>query len=80
MTHSPQFDIDMALICADAARGWTSLEQCRSACRALVTLEGLDALRKRLSELRDGQNVSLLTAERMKVIRGRMDEIQRGMP
>lgn len=78
MTHSPAFDRDMALICADAAPGWTSLDQCRHACRALVTLDGLDALRKRLSELRDDRNVSLLTADRMEVIKARMDEIQRG--
>lgn len=40
---TPTFDTDLADILAAAAVGWTGPNQCHYACRALSTLDGLDA-------------------------------------
>lgn len=61
-----------------AAPGWTSLDQCRDACRAQSTVEGLEALSAGLMALRDDRNVSLLTQPRTNIIAARMAEIERG--
>lgn len=78
MTHSPDFDIFIGDLLATGATGWTTDDQCRHACDALTTSAGLDALRKGLSMQHDDRFMSLLTTQRMAIIRNRMNRIAGG--